>query len=195
MVGETGNAKGIWLAIDNDGNAFMMDIGTDFLYSVDLETGEGTVIGSTGLELSFAQDAGFDRTNGVLYAASYYGGGTNRLYSVDTSTGAFTELGSVNSDCAQVGLVAVLGETLGVSDNSIEGFSFYPNPLSEKLNLKSINNNIDSVSIYSLLGQEIVNTKIHAEKYQLDVSSLSTGTYIMEVDVNGKTGAYKLIKN
>lgn len=104
----------------------------------------------------------------------------------------FTNLGNVG-DCAELGIVAFLGGTAGVSDNKLQGFSFYPNPSSDILNLKSVNN-IDSVAIYNLLGQEILNSKVNATDSKLDISSLSMGAYIMKVTVNGEVGTFKVIK-
>ena len=194
LIGETGNPRGIWLAIDNSGNAFMVDIGTDYLYSIDLETGAGTQIGSIGTDVAYGQDADFDPVSGILYTVGYHGGGVNRLYSVNTTTGEYTSLGSVNNDCAQIGLVSIEGLPTGISGNSLEGFSFFPNPPADILNLK-FDKTINTVCIYDLLGQQIIKSHINSSNSQLDVSELKAGTYIMKVEMNGKTGSYKLIKN
>ncbi|PVW16535.1 T9SS-dependent choice-of-anchor J family protein [Marixanthomonas spongiae] len=100
---------GIWLAIDNDGNAYMADIGLDNLYSMDLATGTATEIGPLGIDISFAQDADFDPDTGILYMGAYIGGGVNQWASVDTATGAATGLGPVNADCAELTIVAIEG--------------------------------------------------------------------------------------
>src|SRR5690606_23831915 len=104
VVGAAGiTGIGIWLAIDNSGNAFMANITDDSLYSIDLSTGTGTLIGALGIDINFAQDADFDPETGVLYMAAYIGGGVNQLCSVDITTGTVTQSGSINSDCADVG--------------------------------------------------------------------------------------------
>jgi len=100
---------GIWLAIDNDGNAFMADIGLDNLYAMDLATGTATEIGPLGIDISFAQDADFDPETGILYMGAYIGGGVNQWASIDTATGAATGLGPVNADCAELTIVAIEG--------------------------------------------------------------------------------------
>jgi len=99
----------IWLAIDSNGNAFMADVGLDSLFSVDLTTGTATLVGALGVNINFAQDADFDPDTDTLYMAAYLGGGVNFFASVDTATGAATTLGSVNADCAELGLVAIMG--------------------------------------------------------------------------------------
>lgn len=194
FIGQTPSALGIWLAIDQSGNAYMADVGTDNLYSVNLETGTRTLIGSIGVNISFAQDADFDPVTGILYTVGYHGGGVNRLYSVNTSTGLYTSMGSVNNDCAQLGVVSIQGQQVGVKENSMEDFSFFPNPANNVLNLKSVEN-VESAIIYDLLGQQVIERHANGTDSQMDISTLSTGIYILKVQANGKTGSYILIKN
>ena len=86
----TGNPLGIWLEIDNDGNAFIADIGDDNLYSVDLASGTSTVVGPLGFDISFAQDVSVDHSTNTFYAALYEFVGTSGVYTIDTATGAAT---------------------------------------------------------------------------------------------------------
>jgi hypothetical protein len=90
--------------------------------------------------------------------------------------------------------IVIDGTNLGVSDNSIAGFSYYPNPTTGVLNLRSVDN-IERVSLYNLLGQRVLDNRVEATSSQLDISGLSTGTYLMKVTVNGQTGTYKVLKN
>ena len=83
---------------------------------------------------------------------------------------------------------------LGTSDNTIEGFSFYPNPSSDVVNLSS-QDNIERVAIYNILGQKVIDQNINATSSRLNVANLNTGTYLMQVRVDGKTATYKIIKN
>ncbi|WP_271424212.1 GEVED domain-containing protein [Aequorivita sinensis] len=112
---------------------------------------------------------------------------------------------SINTVAGQVYYVFVLnngaetdividGTNLGIADNTIEGFSFYPNPTTTILNMNSVDN-IESVALFNMLGQRVIDAQINATTSQLDVSSLSTGTYIMRVTANGQTGSYRVIKN
>ena len=84
--------------------------------------------------------------------------------------------------------------TLGVSENALAGFSFHPNPVTDVLSLKATSN-IESVAIYNLLGQQVVSSKIGTTTSDINLSSLTTGAYILKVTVNGQTGTYKILKN
>ena len=83
---------------------------------------------------------------------------------------------------------------LSVADNALVGFTYYPNPTSGALSLKSVNN-IESVAFYNLLGQKVLDTKIGATTSEINLSALNTGTYIMKVSIDGQIGTYKILKN
>ena len=82
--------------------------------------------------------------------------------------------------------------TLGNGDETIEGFVMYPNPATDVINLRSADQ-IEGVSLYNILGQQVISSTVNATEAQVDVSALSTGTYIMKVTVNGELGTYKVI--
>ena len=82
---------------------------------------------------------------------------------------------------------------LGTASNEIEGFEFYPNPTRERINLAAAQN-IESVVLYNILGQKMLDINVDATTTELNVAHLSAGAYLMEVTVDGQTGTYKLIK-
>ena len=82
---------------------------------------------------------------------------------------------------------------LGVEENGIQGFTFSPNPASDVLTLNALDV-IERATVYNILGQEVIDRNIDATTGQLNVSSLSVGTYIMKVTVNGQVGTYKIVK-
>ncbi|MRT17779.1 T9SS type A sorting domain-containing protein [Vitellibacter sp. q18] len=84
-------------------------------------------------------------------------------------------------------------DALSVQDISLAGFKFYPNPTTDALNL-SANKPIESVTFYNLLGQKVMGTKIGATASNINLGGLARGTYIMKVNVEGKTGTYKITK-
>ncbi|WGF92576.1 T9SS type A sorting domain-containing protein [Aequorivita marisscotiae] len=83
---------------------------------------------------------------------------------------------------------------LGVSDNALAGFSYYPNPVTDVLSLKAASN-IEAVSIYNLLGQEVLRSEVGATTSDINLSGITTGAYVLKVTVNGQTGTYKILKN
>ncbi|WCO03313.1 T9SS type A sorting domain-containing protein [Psychroserpens ponticola] len=69
--------------------------------------------------------------------------------------------------------------TLSLNDQTEESISFYPNPTSSKLNFKGLFSDATEVSVFDILGKEIVSTKIDSSS-SLDVSNLENGTYILK---------------
>lgn len=84
-------------------------------------------------------------------------------------------------------------DSLGVLDNTIEGFVFYPNPSNDIINLGA-DQNIDSVSLFNILGQKVIEQTVGATTGQLNVSNIAAGAYLMQVTVNGQVGTYKVMK-
>ena len=98
------------------------------------------------------------------------------------------------TDTGNFSMAVTCEEILSVDDNGLEGFSFYPNPAQNVLNI-SAQTNIRQVSIFNLLGQGVYEQTLNATTSQLDISRLSTGTYLMRVvTVDAVVGTYKLIK-
>jgi hypothetical protein len=89
--------------------------------------------------------------------------------------------------------VEVTYTTLSIANTSIEGFNMYPNPVTNTLNLNA-QEQIDAVSIYNMLGQEVLRNTPSATQVQLDMSTLSTGAYIVKVQAGNQLGSYNLIK-
>ncbi len=90
-------------------------------------------------------------------------------------------------------LAVTCAPILGTNDNIIEGLSYYPNPTSDVINLNA-QDNIEKVILFNILGQKVIDQNINAISTQINVADLSTGTYIMNVTVDGKTGTYKVVK-
>jgi hypothetical protein len=89
--------------------------------------------------------------------------------------------------------IVIDGTNLGVEDSTIEGFVYYPNPTESALNLRA-QDNIERVAIYNMLGQKVLDQNVNAITSQLDLSDLATGTYILQVSVNGQIGNYQILK-
>lgn len=102
---------GIWLAINNAGQAYTADIVTDQLFSVNLTTATTNLIGNLGVNLSFAQDADFDPITGVLYMAAYDSvNSQGQLRTVNLTTGASTLTGLLfNNGASEIDALAIAG--------------------------------------------------------------------------------------
>ena len=89
---------------------------------------------------------------------------------------------------------AICGSALLSNENfEFQDFNFFPNPAENKIVVKA-REIIDEVSIYNLIGQEVIKVFPFALTDEIDVSGLTKGTYFMHVDINGVSENFKLIK-
>ena len=86
------------------------------------------------------------------------------------------------------------GSSLSVNqfDNS-SAFTYYPNPVNNTLTLNA-QNNIENVRMYNMLGQEVMNAQPQAVDSDIDMSSLETGTYFVQVTIASITKTVRVVK-
>lgn len=84
------------------------------------------------------------------------------------------------------------GTTLSVKQNSIAGLNVYPNPVvNGKLYITTDSNATKSVSIFDVLGKQVLKTNVSNQV--LNVSNLSKGVYVIKITEEGQTSTRKLV--
>ncbi len=127
-----------------------------------------------------------DDTNVVLdkVLGAWYNGSKWAIYTEDISNmpegAAFDLLIDANS--------------MGVEElTSYNQTSVFPNPISNTVNFMS-NNNIESITIYNMTGQEVLNQKVSGKNSELNVASFPSGVYVAKVKTDKGEETIKLIK-
>ncbi|OIP50126.1 MAG: hypothetical protein AUK33_08210 [Flavobacteriaceae bacterium CG2_30_34_30] len=90
-------------------------------------------------------------------------------------------------------LTGIENVVLSTPDNELAVASIYPNPASDKLNIKA-KTQISNVEILNLLGQAMGSYKVNSNDAQIDIASLSAGTYFVRVTIDNASKVYKFIK-
>ncbi len=85
------------------------------------------------------------------------------------------------------------GPTLGISEESVNSFTYFPNPVKNTLNLNA-QSNIQNVSIYNMLGQEVLRSAPNTLNSEVNMASLQTGAYFVKVTINDATETIRVIK-
>lgn len=86
------------------------------------------------------------------------------------------------------------GNTASIGENTIDGFTAYPNPVNNgRLTVKTSNSNKKEVSIYSILGKRVFTHQFTGNNKQIDVSQINSGVYIMKVIEGDKIATKKLV--
>lgn len=78
-------------------------------------------------------------------------------------------------------------------DNELE-FSYYPNPVNDNLSLNA-QRAIQNVSIYNMLGQEVLRATPNAVNTEMNMSGLQSGAYFVKVTIEDVTETVRIIKN
>ncbi|WP_027878757.1 T9SS type A sorting domain-containing protein [Mesoflavibacter zeaxanthinifaciens] len=73
-------------------------------------------------------------------------------------------------------------------------FTYYPNPVNNNLTL-SAQKEINNVSVYNMVGQEVFRNVPNAMTEVVDMSSLQAGAYFVKVTIGNATKTVKVIKN
>ena len=91
--------------------------------------------------------------------------------------------------------VVITSTTTALATNNFQfaGFEAYPNPTNDILNLKN-SQNIDNITVFDLLGKEVLTQKINATESQIDISTLSSGMYLIKVKAGENSKTIKIIK-
>jgi hypothetical protein len=77
--------------------------------------------------------------------------------------------------------------------DSNETIIFYPNPTKDFVNF-SLDDNIESIVLFNLAGQQILTKQVNGKEFILDITSLSNGIYMAKLNTTGKLQTVKLIK-
>ena len=86
-----------------------------------------------------------------------------------------------------------LDVTVGFEDETFTGFSFYPNPATDTINV-SANSNMTSVSFTNMLGQQVQSTIVNDVNGSIDISGFAQGVYLMNVTMDGAQRSFRVIK-
>ena len=85
------------------------------------------------------------------------------------------------------------GAPLSTNDFSANSVKLYPNPATNVLNIESTSM-IEKVSVYNLLGQEVISQTPNSELVTLDVASLQVGVYVVKTSIDGNITSTRFIK-
>lgn len=87
----------------------------------------------------------------------------------------------------------VVSGNLSVSENNIDGFNYYFSPQTQNLTINA-NDAFSNITIFNVLGQQVVNKNLSSNSEVINLSSVKSGVYIVNVVANGQTTTFKLAK-
>ncbi len=98
-----------------------------------------------------------------------------------------------NNDFGSEGICLEEVDTAGYDDLALVNFNYYPNPVTDVLHANA-QEKITQISICNLLGKEVKKIVPNSLNTEIDLSNLSNGVYFVKVQVETRTGTFKIIK-
>ena len=140
-----------------------------------------------------------DNENATLDDLTFVNSGTNVCDNANNHTNISIEAVAgqtyyilINSNVTST--ITIESDTvLSTEENTIEGFSFFPNPIKDVLNVNA-NQSIDQITLYNITGQKVMEQKINATSTQISLGNLPSGIYLMTARTGTIEATYKVIK-
>ncbi|WP_299052531.1 T9SS type A sorting domain-containing protein [uncultured Polaribacter sp.] len=83
--------------------------------------------------------------------------------------------------------------TASLENNKLLGLSMFPNPASDKLNI-SVKEAISNLEIFNILGKKVMSVNVNDTRASINISSLTSGVYLIKYNVGNTIGTSKFIK-
>jgi len=185
----------IALAFTLNGLCLTYDIDSDVLFLINLSTAVATALGSIGFNADFGQGMGLG-ADGMVYMSAFNGTTfRSELRMVNTETGATTLVGPIGSSSPggllQFAWMSGLFDVLSVSENASNGFTIYPNPVQNYLQIDTAFDS-GTIRVYHVSGALVLETNL---TQSVDVSSLASGMYLIEIETSdGASSTQKFLK-
>ncbi len=82
---------------------------------------------------------------------------------------------------------------LGVSSFETSNVKMYPNPTSSVFTIEA-NEVVESVSLYNVLGQEVLTKNPNSNSVTIDIANLQTGVYVVKTMIGGVSATSRIVK-
>ncbi len=165
---------------DCDDNGTPSDASDDF-FTADVTVTFSGAAGTGTLDLSGDGTASVD-ASGLTSPYTFVGVTMSADGGAIDITATFSDDSACTLNEPNAGTAPDSCSVLGISDEegSFE-VSIYPNPANNTILLQNVTQEYD-VAVYNLLGQMVINQKVSADANSINISSLSSGIYLVKFD-------------
>lgn len=114
-------------------------------------------------------------------------------FQTDGTLGAMDLFSASAAHTAYYDNILFVDGQLGADDFSTDVFSVYPNPVKDVLNINSAVA-VDAIAVFDVLGKQVLAAQPGAISPSIDMSSLQSGAYLVQVTIGNATKTVKVIK-
>lgn len=121
--------------------------------------------------------------------------GTNPLGPNYALTDGHTYYAVIVSDagCRSTPLAVDVSITLNTKDLDLAHLKYFPNPVETELNITYVES-IKNVEVFTILGQKVMSKSFETSEVRIDLSSLSSGTYVVRIVTDNASQFVKVVK-
>ncbi|MDO7171623.1 carbohydrate-binding protein [Mariniflexile sp. AS56] len=141
--------------------------------------------------------------NGSVTFSQFYATVPSNAFTVNTGnvigrTVRISKTSSTALTLAEVEVYGVDAVVLSSVKYELDQVKIHPNPVQNEINISLISANINikeaKITMYSLNGQIVMQTKLGSNQVKLDVSKLSRGVYVLTISDSTKNITRKIVK-
>lgn len=120
---------------------------------------------------------------------------TQEVLGLTPDTQYFYRVKATNDNATSItsNVMGAMTAVLGVDSFNKIGLKYYPNPVTNVINL-SAEQNLSSISIYNIMGQNVMDKVLNVSTAQIDMTELNAGYYFIKVAFGNESTTIKVIK-
>ena len=118
----------------------------------------------------------------------------NSAFAYNKATIFFNFLGTARGETYYFDDMKFGAAALGVNSFNASNIRMYPNPTSSVFTIEA-NDVIENVTLYNVLGQQVLAKTSNGNSVTLDVANLQTGVYVVKTMIGGVASTSRLVKN
>jgi hypothetical protein len=84
-------------------------------------------------------------------------------------------------------------QSLGLDDPAMSEFTYFPNPVNDQLTINS-QRDVKDITVYNMLGQVVVRQTPNMRNCTVDMSSMQTGAYFVQVSIGNTVETVRVLK-
>jgi len=156
-------------------------------------TGAATQTFTTGETVANLEVTTIDGATVVWYIGNDIDGYTVIPTTTVLEDGVTYYVSQATNGCESELLAVTADQVAATSSFSKANLKVYPNPTTDVVTVSN-NTAISKVTVTNLLGQTVISQTANADTVQVNLASLSAGTYILQITAEGASANVKVVK-
>ena len=88
---------------------------------------------------------------------------------------------------------SITSSSLGINNSEISQFTYFPNPVNDQLTINA-QTSVNDIAVLNMLGQVVLRQSPNSLNCVVDMATLRTGVYFVQVSIGNKTETVRVLK-